>query len=64
MGRVCGATGAILGLAAALLMARTRRADAVPPGRGWQVVWNDEFQGSTLDAAKWDRCPEWERPDG
>ena len=26
---------------------------ADPPGRGWTLVWNDEFTGSSLDASKW-----------
>lgn len=28
------------------------------------MVWNDEFDGSELDNAKWDFCPEWARQGG
>ena len=27
------------------------RAD--PPGKGWTLVWNDEFNGTNIDAGKW-----------
>ncbi len=30
------------------------RAHAAPPsGAGWALVWNDEFEGTTMDTAKW-----------
>lgn len=25
----------------------------LPPGRKWELVWNDEFDGDTLDRSKW-----------
>ena len=28
------------------------------------VVWNDEFNGTSLDPAKWQTCPEWTRQGG
>src|SRR5262245_24655309 len=28
-------------------------AHAVPPA--WNMVWNDEFEGGTVDAAKWEK---------
>jgi beta-glucanase (GH16 family) len=30
--------------------------DTIPPVPGWTLVWNDEFNGPDIDAAKW----EWE----
>ena len=29
-----------------------------------KMVWNDEFDGNTLDATKWSTCPEWSRQGG
>ncbi len=31
------------------------KSDTYHPGPGWQLVWADEFQGDTLDPAKWRR---------
>lgn len=39
-------------LAALLLAACDRPSDTLAP-QGWELVWSDEFDGSTLDAAKW-----------
>ena len=25
----------------------------VPPAYGWTLLWNDEFDGTTLDTSKW-----------
>ena len=25
----------------------------LPPGKRWQLVWHDEFEGSELDRSKW-----------
>ncbi len=30
-----------------------------PPGTGWTMVFNDEFDGTTLDASKWSTCYQW-----
>ena len=30
-------------------------ADSYEPGPGWRLVWSDEFEGETLDPAKWKR---------
>ena len=27
----------------------------------YEMVWNDEFNGTELDATKWATCPEWNR---
>jgi len=36
---------------------------APPAGKVWQMVWHDEFDGTTLDDAKWE-IPEGRRRDG
>ena len=36
---------------------------AAPEGKTWKLVWQDEFDGTTLDASKWD-IPEYKRRDG
>ncbi len=30
-----------------------------PPGTAWTMVFNDEFDGSALDASKWSTCYHW-----
>jgi beta-glucanase (GH16 family) len=40
--------------------------DQLPPlprGKGWKLVWNDEFEGTQLDESKWE-IPEGRRRDG
>ncbi len=38
----------------AALPAQTRVTTPTPPQRpGWRLVWHDEFDGSALDASKW-----------
>ena len=27
--------------------------DYLPQGKGWQLVWSDEFEGTELDRTKW-----------
>ena len=34
-----------------------------PQGKTWKLVWHDEFEGTTLDASKWD-IPEYKRQGG
>jgi beta-glucanase (GH16 family) len=46
-----------------------RAADAealpeAPAGKRWTMVWQDEFEGEVLDAAKWNRLGDWKRRDG
>lgn len=33
-----------------------------PEGKAWKLVWHDEFEGTSLDAGKWD-VPEYKRRD-
>ncbi len=45
--------------------AKSSPADRLPPagaGQKWTLVWNDEFEGSVLDEARWD-VPEYKRRD-
>jgi beta-glucanase (GH16 family) len=40
--------------------------DTLPPaadGKAWKLIWHDEFDGTNLDASKWD-IPEYKRRDG
>lgn len=34
------------------------------PGQEWRLVWNDEFDGKTLDEGKWERMGDAPRRDG
>ena len=34
--------------------ATTQPSPSIPAPAGWKLVWNDEFDGSVLDRAKWD----------
>ena len=36
---------------------------SAPAGQTWKLVWRDEFDGTTLDASKWD-VPEYKRRGG
>jgi flagellin-like protein len=36
----------------------------LPQGKRWQMVWHDEFDGTTLDAAKWTPTQEMKRKGG
>jgi beta-glucanase (GH16 family) len=52
----------------ALLLAVTAHAQddqlpSAPAGQTWKLVWQDEFEGTQLDANKWD-IPEYKRRDG
>lgn len=37
---------------------------SVPPGKQWKLAWNDEFDGKTIDPAKWTYRPDGKRRDG
>ena len=46
-------------LAATLMASSAAAAQAAREGAGWSLVWPDEFDGASLDAAKWnlaDNC--------
>jgi hypothetical protein len=43
--------------------AQEEQLPSAPPGQTWKVVWQDEFDGTTLDANQWD-IPEYKRRDG
>ncbi|MEC9017159.1 MAG: glycoside hydrolase family 16 protein, partial [Pseudomonadota bacterium] len=46
-------------LAATLMASSAAAAQAPREGAGWSLVWSDEFDGASLDAAKWnlaDNC--------
>ena len=32
-------------------------------GRTYRLTFSDDFNGSSLDSSKWERCPEWQRQD-
>jgi beta-glucanase (GH16 family) len=36
----------------------------LPAGRAWKLIWQDEFDGSTLDESKWNRLGDSKRRDG
>jgi hypothetical protein len=36
----------------------------VPEGKTWKLVWHDEFDGTKLDATKWEVMPDAPRKDG
>lgn len=41
--------------------------DSLPPapaGKEWKLVWQDEFDGATLDESKWNRLGDHKRKDG
>ncbi len=35
-----------------------------PEGKAWQLIWHDEFDGTTLDESKWESPPDGQRRDG
>lgn len=50
-------TGSALLLTASLGLSGCALLDSTPQatvGEGWQLVWNDEFNGTDIDATKWD----------
>jgi alpha-L-fucosidase len=36
----------------------------LPEGKSWKLAWSDEFDGGTLDQAKWELLGDWKRRDG
>ena len=40
-------------IVAAALWSQSGRAIRAEAGAGWELVWNDEFSGSSIDATKW-----------
>lgn len=36
----------------------------LPKGQEWRLVWQDEFDGPTLDESKWERLGDYKRRDG
>lgn len=61
--RICivGALQAVLGTALFLSPASVR---ADPSGTGWEQVFSDDFNGTTLDTEKWSTCYHWEEDGG
>ena len=57
----------LLPLTAVLLAVTAHAQDdqlpSAPAGQTWKLVWQDEFDGTTLDTTKWD-IPEYKRRDG
>jgi len=52
-------------VAALLVCCLAGRADADPPaGAKWKRVWQDEFDGKDVDAAKWEKVGDWKRKGG
>lgn len=51
----------MVGLVGAPDVAGSRRLRADPPGSsaGWQLIFNDDFQGTALDGSKWVPCYWW-----
>jgi beta-glucanase (GH16 family) len=58
---------ALLPLTAVLFAVNTHAQEdllpSAPAGQSWKLVWQDEFDGTTLDTSKWD-VPEYNRRDG
>ncbi len=47
-----------------VLRAGSDRLPPLPQGKTWVMVWHDEFDGTTLDAAKWTPSQEMKRKGG
>lgn len=43
------------------LMPLTQLYAAPPDGYQWQMIWQDEFEGETIDATKWEIMGDWQR---
>lgn len=47
-----------------LLAVGTMGCAASEEEEGPMLLFEDDFEGNTLDDSKWERCPEWERGGG
>lgn len=66
--------GIVLGASLVALAATAHAAERAPPsedhlppsatGKGWKLVWSDEFDGQQLDESKWNRLGDAQRRDG
>jgi len=56
--------GSILLLAVAAATPHAEELPSPPAGWQWQLIWQDEFDGTRLDPQKWEVCGDWPRRDG
>ena len=58
---------ALLGVSSVSFAQSPSPKDSLPPlptGKEWKLIWHDEFNGSQLDEAKWNRLGDYKRRDG
>lgn len=56
-----------VGLLSGLCLRAQSTKEFLPPptdGKAWKLIWQDEFEGSTLDETKWNRLGDSKRRDG
>ena len=56
--------GSILLLAVAAATPHAEELPSPPAGWQWQLIWQDEFDGTRLNPQKWEVCGDWPRRDG